>query len=73
MVKMALKPPLCCQLSMKSCDRLSTWENEHIHASDAVFLHKIPKEDVKLQVSLQELFDRDLEHILPELFERDTY
>jgi hypothetical protein len=72
LVEMARKPPLCFRLSRESCDRLNSPKLEHLHDSEAVFLHVIPKEDLVINLSLQDLFDRGLKDILPELCNKDT-
>jgi hypothetical protein len=66
------KPPLCFRLSRETCDRLNSPKLEHLHDSEAVFLHVIPKEDLVINLSLQDLFDRGLKDILPELCNKDT-
>jgi hypothetical protein len=43
----------------------------YLHDSEVFFLHKIPKEDIKFQMTLQDLFDRNLLNLLPELDEKD--
>jgi hypothetical protein len=53
--------------------RLNDLKYKHLHDSEVVFLHKISKEDIKFQVTLQDLFDRDLLTLLPELEETDEY
>ena len=67
LLKMAQKPPLCYRISKESRERLCKPTHMHLHDSEVLFLHSIPKEDIVLQVSLQDLVDRDLADVLPEL------
>lgn len=69
LLDIALRPPLFNRLSKQARDRLRLSERDHLHDSEVVFLHCIPASDVKFQLSLEELFNRGLERVLPELFE----
>jgi hypothetical protein len=54
-------------LSQKTRERLDSPDHKFLHDSEVVFLHKIRKDDIKLQVSLQELSDRSTQACIPEL------
>jgi hypothetical protein len=45
--------------------------NKYLHDSELVFLHKIPKQDIKFQLTLQDLFVRHLMTRLHKLEEKD--
>jgi len=67
---MVKEPHLRCRLSPESYKRLTSRNSEHLYDSEAVFLHKIPRQMIKLCVTLQNLIDRGLLEILPGLKER---
>ena len=73
LLKIALELPLRNCLSRKARDRLNDPKNAFLHVSEAVFLKQIPREHVKFRISLQDLFDRELPDILPELCERNEH
>jgi hypothetical protein len=70
MIDKIVEAPLCHRLSREALQRLQDPMHIHLHDSE-VFLRKIPKEDIKFQMTLQGLFHRKLLTLLPELDEND--
>lgn len=64
------EPHLRSRLSLESYERLMSPRNESIHETEAVFLHKIPCECIKIRVSLHELLNRGLLEIISALEKR---
>jgi hypothetical protein len=59
-------------LSKEALRRLK--DNKYLHDSEVVFLHKIPQADIKLELTLHDLYNRCLLKLLPELKEKhDCY
>jgi hypothetical protein len=66
----ALATPLCYRLSREARDRLNEPKNLRLYDSEALFVSRIPKEQIKVRVSLQDLLHRELlNDMLPELCE----
>ncbi|KAJ6436773.1 hypothetical protein O9K51_10741 [Purpureocillium lavendulum] len=63
------KAGLWYHLSSEARQRLEL--RPHLHESEVVFLHKIRKDDIKLEVSLQGLDKTGIWSCIPELQERD--
>ncbi|KAJ8113222.1 hypothetical protein OPT61_g4605 [Boeremia exigua] len=69
-----LAMPLCSRLSREARNRLNDQENAHLYDSEGLFVSRIAKEQIKVRVSLQDLFDRSLlDDILPELCQNHVY
>lgn len=69
-----LAMPLCYRLSREARNRLNDQKNAHLHDSEGLFVSRIAKEQIKVRVSLQDLFDRSLlDDMLPELCENHVH
>jgi hypothetical protein len=69
-----LEQPLSSRLSREARTRLNEPRNACLYDSEGLFVSRIPKEQIKAKVSLQDLFDRKLlDHMLPELSEKHEH
>ncbi|KAH6613213.1 hypothetical protein C7974DRAFT_405386 [Boeremia exigua] len=67
----ALAKPTSLRLSKEAYNRLTEPRNLRLYDSEHLFVSRISKEQIKVRVSLQDLFDKKLlDDILPELDER---
>lgn len=72
LLDMARRPPVYHQLSKDARDRMDSDKHKHLHDSEIIFLHHVPAEDARFHVSLQELLERGLAKVLPEMFGNDN-
>lgn len=67
LIKYLREAGLWNHLSLEARRRLDS--RPHVHESEAVFLHKIRKQDIKLEVSYEELRNRGMWTCIPEIEE----
>jgi hypothetical protein len=69
-----LVTPIRTRLSIEARNRLNQPENARLYDSEGLFVSKVPKEQIRLRVSLQDLFDQKLlVDMLPELDEEHEH
>jgi len=56
------------QLTKDAISRLFSPKFQRLHEKEVVFLHQIPKEDIRFEITLQQLYTADLRVVLPELW-----